>query len=65
MHMNMFFFYLAKEYRCELYGRTISRVGYMEKHNKMKAWHLNIDMVCKGMLEQIIRNCGIPYKERK
>lgn len=59
------FFYLAKEYRCELYGKSTSRVGYTGKHDKMKAWHLDIDMDYKGMLEQIIRNCGILYKARK
>lgn len=61
----IWFFNLAREYGCELYGRSISRVAYTEKHDKMKAWHLNIDMDYKGMLEQIIRNCGILFKERK
>lgn len=40
-------------------------MGCVEKHDKMKAWHIKIDMDYKGMLEQIVRNDGILYTKRE
>lgn len=40
-------------------------MGCIEEHNKMKAWHVKIDIDHKGVLEQIVRNYGILYTKRK
>lgn len=40
-------------------------MGCVEKHDKMKAWHIKIGMDYKGMLEQIVRNYGICIQREK
>ena len=54
----LYVYYLSKRYRCEVYRRSIFRVGCAEKHSKTKVWCVKIDMDYKGMWEQIITHNG-------